>query len=142
MVNDVQHHRRLDHVLDRLHFALDHARQDLGGLDAACLGVQMRTLFPGNHDIGVGDDGGIHIGVEVVRDANRERGSHRLPYPAHDLRIAAGITIHDHSAVEHQQHAVIRGAFLQALNDPADHGVKAPIVDRAPGNRVEEVNRI
>jgi len=82
------------------------------------------------------------LDVEIVCDANRELRSHSLSHSPHDLPIAARVAVHHHRAVKHKENAIIGGTFLQALDDPAHHGVETPIVDRTSGNSAVEMNRI
>ncbi len=68
------------------------------------------------------DDGGIRIGMEVMRDRDRELRAHGLPNAPDDLGVAARETVHDHRAVQNEEYAVIGGRGLQSLDDAVHHG--------------------
>lgn len=94
----------------------------------------MRVRLIGEQDSGEIDDLRRNVGMEIVRDHDREIASQRFPQPADDLGVAVRIILDDHRAVKRQQQSVETLSGFQPLDQLGGQGIEGLGGDR-PGRR-------
>src|SRR5690606_28543164 len=114
LAHDVGQHGFVGPRHDRADFALDRARDDVGGAHAACPDVYVRISMKAGDDGGMPDDVVVYVGMHVQCDAHGGMGVY---FAQAAQQVAFGIfdTFGDHGAVQVEQYGVVAAAshFVQ-----------------------------